>query len=138
MPSCQRCKPRKNPAESICLSSMFSYCTPPILLEVERVLRRCRKQHHKQQRETDSKLAIATVTVPLNVPNVFICSSLNKTVAPFNLLQTLLGRPAMPWLLRCIGVAFTAGQTVGPYDLVAVQLLEEAPGARQFGMSCCW
>jgi len=31
----------------------------------------------------------------------------------------------MPWLLRCIGVAFTAGQTVGPYDLVAVQLLEE-------------
>ena len=46
----------------------------------------------------------------------------------------------MPWLLRCIGVAFTAGQAVGPYDLVAVQLLEEAPGAklRQFGMSCCW
>lgn len=80
------------------------------------------------------------VTVPLNVPNVLIFSSLNKTVAPFNPLQTLLGRPAMPWLLRCIGVAFTAGQTVGPYDLVAVQLLEEAPGAklRQFGMSCCW
>lgn len=129
-------------------------------LERAHTIRR-RKQHHKQQKETQSKLATSCnshshqldslswrrrwrererVTVPLNVPNVLIFSSLNKTVAPFNPLQTLLGRPAMPWLLRCIGVAFTAGQTVGPYDLVAVQLLEEAPGAklRQFGMSCCW